>query len=463
MAKDAGIDAFALNIGVDDYTDDQLTYAYQSAASNGMSVFISFDFNWYHIDQVSEVGAKIAKFASSDAQLKIDGKAFVSSFAGDNLDVKAVAAAAGTDLFFAPNFKPGNIGAADALLNWMAWPSNGNNKAPDGAGNVSVSSGDTAYTGALAGKSYVAPVSPWFSTHYGPEVSYSKNWVFPGDLLWYERWNEILELQPQYIEIITWNDYGESHYVGPLSSPHVDDGNSKWTNDMPHGGWLEIAKPYIAAFKSSQKAIAPPEEDKLVYWYRPATKQAQCDATDNCEKPSPSPSENYFIGQPNGAQTVEDSVFVVALLKSEGTVTITSGGNSKDFSAQAGANAFSAPMGTGKQSFSLTRGGSAVLSGDSPKEISDSCVCGIYNFNAFVGTLPAGPPDALSGDGFKQFSEGLQVPCQPQPSLGASPQGGGAPPAGASPPLSSTAIVSSISTTAPLSTGAPVPPPVPYI
>ena len=28
------------------------------------------------------------------------------------------------------------------------------------------------------------------------------------------------------------NDYGESHYVGPLSSPHIDDGNSKWTNDM---------------------------------------------------------------------------------------------------------------------------------------------------------------------------------------------------------------------------------------
>ena len=29
---------------------------------------------------------------------------------------------------------------------------------------------------------------------------------------------------------------GESHYIGPLSSKHNDDGNSKWTNDMcdPH-------------------------------------------------------------------------------------------------------------------------------------------------------------------------------------------------------------------------------------
>jgi len=78
----------------------------------------------------------------------------------------------------------------------------------------------------------IAAVSAWFSTHYGSEVTYSKNWVFPSDLLWYNRWMDILTLAPQYVEIITWNDYGESHYIGPLSSPHYDDGNSKWVNDM---------------------------------------------------------------------------------------------------------------------------------------------------------------------------------------------------------------------------------------
>lgn len=46
-AKALGIDAFALNIGVDSYTDAQLGYAYESAANNDMKVFISFDFNWY--------------------------------------------------------------------------------------------------------------------------------------------------------------------------------------------------------------------------------------------------------------------------------------------------------------------------------------------------------------------------------------------------------------------------------
>lgn len=35
-----------------------------------------------------------------------------------------------------------------------------------------------------------------------------------------------------------WNDYGESHYVGPLNSPHIDDGNSKWVNDMYVSAYL---------------------------------------------------------------------------------------------------------------------------------------------------------------------------------------------------------------------------------
>lgn len=46
-------------------------------------------------------------------------------------------------------------------------------------------------------------VSPWFSTHYGLEVSYSKNWVFASDNLWFDRWTEILNLGSQYLEIIT--------------------------------------------------------------------------------------------------------------------------------------------------------------------------------------------------------------------------------------------------------------------
>ncbi|CEJ55791.1 Putative Function: mutA of P. purporogenum hydrolysis 1 (Precursor) [Penicillium brasilianum] len=415
-AKDAGIDAFALNIGTDSYTDTQLVFAYESAAKNGMQVFLSFDFNWWNVGQGSAVGAKVKQYADQPAQLKVDGKVFVSSFSGDSVDVNAMNSAAGQELFFAPNFHPGqgNFDAVQGALNWMAWPNNGNNKAPTAGQTLSVIQGDEAYNKALNGKPYIAPVSPWFSTHFGSEVSYSKNWVFPSDLLWYDRWREILALGPRFVEIITWNDYGESHYVGPLSSPHTDDGASKWVMDMPHNGWLDMAKPFIAAYKAGVTVALPYiQEEKLVYWYRPTKKDLNCDATDTTMQGNPNNSSgNFFAGRPNGHESMADEVFVVSLLKSAARVTVQSGDQSATFDAPAGISAHRAPMGVGKQKFAVSRNGQDILSGTSLKDIVDTCICGIYNFNAYVGMLPAPTTiDRLQPAGYAMLSQGLKVSC----------------------------------------------------
>lgn len=157
-----------------------------------------------------------------------------------------------------------------------------------------------------------------------------------------------------------------------------------------------MVKPFIAAYKAGAKSVGGYiKSDEIIYWYRPTPKTASCDSTDNTKS------------RPDGTNTVSDSVFVVALLTEAGTVTVSSGSNSKTFAGQAGANAWAVDMGTGKQTFSLKRDGSNVLSGTSLKDISVDCVCGIYNFNAYVGTLPAGQPDALrSPDGFGGFTSG---------------------------------------------------------
>lgn len=157
-AKSLGIDAFALNIGTDSYTDTQLGYAYQSAANNDMKVFISFDFNWWSISQASDIGAKVKQYAGLPAQLTYGGKVVVSSFAGDGVDVATLESSAGTEIFFAPNFHPGqgNFSAIDGALNWMAWDNNGDNKAPTPGHNVTVADGDQSYITALSGKPYVA-------------------------------------------------------------------------------------------------------------------------------------------------------------------------------------------------------------------------------------------------------------------------------------------------------------------
>ena len=191
----------------------------------------------------------------------------------------------------------------------------------------------------------------------------------------------------------------------------------------PHDGFLQMAKPYITAFHAGSKTVDNHiESDQLIYWYRPTLKSASCDSTDTCEQPwsGPTPNPNYFTGKPNGYDTMEDSVFVVALLTSPATVTIASGSNKPQaFDAPAGASSWQVGMGMGKQSFSLTRNGQTVLSGDSLRDIASECVCGIYNFNAYVGTLPAGAADPLEADGLVSFTNSLSATCRPTPSLGA--------------------------------------------
>ncbi|KAJ3751355.1 glycosyl hydrolase family 71-domain-containing protein [Lentinula detonsa] len=433
-AKSLGIDAFALNIGTDSYTDTQLGYAYESAANNDMSVFISFDFNWWNAaSDAAAVGAKIAQYAGLSAQLHVDvdgaSYVFASSFAGDGLDiatVRSIASADGfPDIYFAPNFHPGvgDLSVIDGALNWLAWENDGDNKAPQGGVVVTVTEGDQEYESALSlTQGYIAPASGWFSTHFGPEVSYSKNWVFPSDLLWYMRWLEILEMQPSFVEIVTWNDYGESHYIGPLSSPHTDDGSSKWVNDMPHNGWLDLAKPFISAYKAGASSPASYiTSDEIIYWYRITPKNLDCDSTDTTMVTANNDTGNYFEGRPNGYDTMADDVFVVPLLTAAGTITVNTGATEYTFDAPAGASAFSVPFEVGAQSFALSRNGVQVMSATSLKVIQDTCPCGIYNFNAYVGTVPEGTRDVLSADGLASLTTGLKVACDPTPSLPVTP------------------------------------------
>ena len=99
--------------------------------------------------------------------------------------------------------------------------------------------------------------------------------------------------------------------------------------------------------------------------------------------PANNGSGNYFMGRPDGWESMADSVFVVSLLTSPATVQVNSGGTVYNYDAPAGASAKEVPMGVGSQSFTVIRDGQTILSGTSLKEVIDGCVCGLYNFNAY--------------------------------------------------------------------------------
>lgn len=156
------------------------------------------------------------------------------------------------------------------------------------------------------------------------------------------------------------------------------------TLTRPHNGWLDISKPFIAAFKDGATSVNKYiTTDELVYWYRPAPRDVNCDATDTCMVPANNGSGNYFMGRPDGWQSMQDSVFVVSLLQSAGNIQVNSGGTFYSYDAPAGASARAVPMHVGVQAFGLSRNGQTVLSGTSLKPIINGCVCGLYNFNAY--------------------------------------------------------------------------------
>lgn len=79
-----------------------------------------------------------------------------------------------------------------------------------------------------------------------------------------------MQVQPDYVQIITWNDYGESHYIGPLRdgvygafgkglAPY------NYVLDMPHDGWRQLLPYWIDTYKNGRATIA---QEKLVIWYR---------------------------------------------------------------------------------------------------------------------------------------------------------------------------------------------------
>ncbi|KAJ6515281.1 glycoside hydrolase family 71 protein [Mycena sanguinolenta] len=375
LAKSIGIDAFALDIGKDAYNEEQLGYAYAAAGNVSFKVFISFDFAYWTAGDTATMSTYMQTYATQPGQFMYSNSAFVSSFVGDGYPYRTLESQSGVKLFACPSWQPGsfiNNANADCGMSWnAAWPNDNNN--PIDA-NITTDL-DKQYITDLGEKPYMMPVSPWFSTHYGGDT-YNKNWIFYSDWLFQSRWEQALSLQPQFVEILTWNDFGESHYIGPLhgdNSPVYAGGPTGaelWVNGMPHDAWRDVAQAYIAAFKAGASAATT---DELVYYYRPTPKNAPCTDT--------------VASQPTGFQFANDDVFVIAMLASAGTVTITSGSNAPViFHLPAGITTIAAPMGLGTQTFALSSS-TADFGGTGGLKITD--VCSVYNFNAYVGKVSA--------------------------------------------------------------------------
>ncbi|KAK7522342.1 glycoside hydrolase [Phyllosticta citriasiana] len=124
---------------------------------------------------------------------------------------------------------------------------------------------------------FVMGVAPWQFQDLTSDTAA----VEYGDYAWFHRWNDVFNMQPDLVNILTWNDYASSNYIRDVpqansSSPgSVDLGEQgNYVYGMNHTAWRTVASYYINAYKNHNMPWIV--HNDLVFWYRTHAKNATC-------------------------------------------------------------------------------------------------------------------------------------------------------------------------------------------
>lgn len=393
LAQDAHIDAFALNIANgEDTTSNSMPNAFLAAQKLKFSLFFSFDYAGNGAWDKDDVLNLLKQYVSSGAYYLHGKTPLVSTFEGPGNADDWVYLKSKMSLFFVPDWSSVGAksamalgdGVADGLFSWAAWPNGPNDM------NTYV---DASYMQYLGKKPYMMPISPWFFTNM---PGYDKNWLWRGDDLWYTRWEQALYLAPEFIEIISWNDFGESHYIGPTVDYHnrlahsmyaaFETGNApyNYVESLDHSGWRQFLPYLIDLYKFNHTTSG---KEGLVAWYRLNAAGACADGGTTANTVSQLQLEYW------PKDVMQDKIFYSALLSQPGDISVTIDG------VNLGATWTNTPSGNvgiyhGSVSCAGHSGG-VILSVTTPsgllevdgKDISSGCDMGdlVENWNAWVG------------------------------------------------------------------------------
>ncbi|KAI1128332.1 glycoside hydrolase family 71 protein [Nemania abortiva] len=369
QAKGSGIDGFALNIGsADTYNDEQLHLAYDVASSNGFWLFLSFDMQASQWD-ADMISSYINTYKGFGSQLTVGGLPVVSTFEGPSqADIWPGVRSATGGIFFMPDWAslgaPGvgdKLSLIDGAFNWGAWPE---------ANQLTMSTGnDVAYKSVLQGKPYMMGVSPYFYTNLP-----GKNWYSSSDSLWFDRWKQALDpsINPEYIEIITWNDYGESSYINAPIAHQIVSGADVYVNGFDHTAFRFVLPYFISAYKAGNTDVALPSEGAMA-WYR-TTPATICGDGGTVWGQS---------GTASASQGTQDVVSIIALTNAPTNINVQIGsGASQSVSVTntvGKASFYEVPINGATGSVTITLNGKSTTG----PEITNSCPSsGHVNFNA---------------------------------------------------------------------------------
>ncbi|MGD0964567.1 MAG: glycoside hydrolase family 71 protein [Candidatus Acidiferrales bacterium] len=241
------------------------------------------------------------------------------------------------------------------------------------------------------GKLYMAPVCLQF---WGSNAD--RYYEYSGASGMRKMWMDAIKVShPDWVEIITWNDFIEGSYVSPIDDPNkYQFANFLQATGIPagtlgyfhsHDGATALLPYFIQWYKTGvQPAIT---SDSLYWFYRTQSMHPSAGA------PKVSAATNYG--------PVADVIYVTANLAAAATLTVTSGPMVSTFSLSAGSTDVSAPFVVGTTpAFELDRSGIAVI----PATAGADLIAATPSFNDYyyssgsvAGPALKAPPSASSG------------------------------------------------------------------
>lgn len=325
-AKALGFDAFAMNFGkhpaifrmtllmllVDQFaywSNNTVDRLFKNADELGFGLFFSFDHAAKNLTDPNQYADYLKSYTKRSSYFKFNNKPVVSTFGGEDVtddqwssfkkivgDVLVIPGYYEID----PNTTFDQHKSIDGVFNWNSWlPSDG------GKGVVSDTDDETFQSKAKsASKLFMMGISPIQFKH----LDSSNNWYRRGEDNLEYRFGQALDLQPDMLEFQTWNDAGESHYLGNLwdepmtTSPSIQ----AQVRDRDHKGYWQVLPAFIQAWKRGDRTTAnmvPTNGNSVqgVFWHHTLTVDANC-------------GSDSLVKSPDIKKAAEDAVSGIVLV-----------------------------------------------------------------------------------------------------------------------------------------------------
>ncbi len=398
QAQAAGIDGFALNAGGWLKEPRYIRYAaqmFEAAVRLESNFKLMFSADMCCGNTADDVEDMVRRFANNPRYSKVyfkhDGKFVLTTFSGDKMgtsfwqrvksdlatgrnwsaatDPTALASVRGMlregpiQIFLVPAFFwGGELPARSSIeLGLAEWSSTvdgvffwGIAGIPGSGGSLDQISSSESYASVVhgGGKVYMAPICLQFwgansdrYYEYGGAAGMRKMWM-----------DAINVSHPEWVEIISWNDFIEGSYVSPIDDPNkYEFANFLDGSGIPnktggyfhnHGGAAALLPYFIQWYKSGAEPKIT--RDSIYWFYR--TQSMAFDAG----KPTVSEAKRYG--------PIGDVIYVTANLAAPASLTVTSGERVSNVSLPAGSTDVSVPFLVGTTpSFKLSRSGTTII------------------------------------------------------------------------------------------------------